>query len=416
MGPMKPQPPRTQTFLWLLAVVLAFAAGWMGGRHSPPAAAAAAISLPAKPETVRTSQAPPRETSAQRWAEKLRDGDQSEMPQLFAEIPAKDRGRAIEAWLLSHGAGGPDGQAEERLRNLLDAWVAADVDGAWQWAEGCGDAGIREMAMTGIAGALANGDPQRAYECLLAHGDFRRELSDSRFIGMMKRLSDDTLKQSPQALAELWEKLPETTASTRWGLDLKLDASTDFRAVLDGLRSKLEGVNKRPFYPCNVMDTWMRHDAEGAVAYLRECISGKGSFASVWSEASHVIRQEKGDAGADGWTLALLRDLPEQDRGTFLAETAWLGSPGRVEAVVRQGGTEEELAGWTGMAIQACADRGQNLWKIAPMLENFPMEKRIELLKGLRGPEALEAAGRAVSHWQLPETRWAEIRSAITGQ
>lgn len=415
MAPMKPQPPRTQALLWLLSVTLAFAAGWMGGRKSPPAARAA-ISLPAKPETARTAQAAPRETSVKRWAEKLRDADRSQLPLLFAEIPAKDRGQAIEAWLLSHGAGGPDAQAEERLRNLLDAWVAADADGAWQWAEGCRDAGIREMAMTGIAGALAAGDPQRAYQCLLAHGEFRRELNDSRLSGMMKRLSKDTLKQSPEALAELWEKLPETTASTRWGLDLELDASADFRAVLDGLRSKLEGVNKRPFYPCNVMDTWMRHDAEGAVAYLRECISAKGSFASVWSEASHVIRQEKGQPGADAWALALLRDLPEQDRGVFLAETAWLGSPGRVEAVVRQGGTEEELAGWTGMAIQACADRDRHGWKIGSMLENFPMEKRIELLKGLRGPEALGAAGQAVSHWQLPESRWAEIRSAITGQ
>lgn len=400
--------------LWILAVLLAFTAGWFTGRGRPGVACAA--EPVAAGRSMRPQASAAHETSRKRWAEKLGEQDGATMPALIGDIPANDRGAAIEAWLRSCGIGGLDGAAIGRLRDLLDAWVATDFEGAWQWAGNLADPGLRELAMTGIAGSLCGSDPHRAFDCLVAHGEFHREIDDSRIYGLMKTLSKEAAKQGPMAIAELWEKLPKAAGSIHsfYGIDIELDPSTDFRALNDALRSKLDKQLDRPIHPCNAMEAWMRQDPDAATGYLVEQIAAKTKIADAWSELRGAIARDKGSAAADQWTIDLLRSLPEGDPGTLLNGVGYPNSP-ELFFNLLQGASEAEAAAWISETIQSSADKGLGGEQIARLLGVLPVEKRIDYLRTLHGPQALESAEAAMATWGLPESQREEVRKAVSG-
>jgi hypothetical protein len=396
---------------WLLSVLLAFAAGWISGRADAPKAGGETSSL--SPRASSPSATVARETSRNRWAEKLREQEQPGT--LMHEIPAKDRGPTIEAWVRSFGVGGLDGETVNRFWNVLDAWVAEDPDAAWQWASGISEPGMRELAMTGIAGSFAASDAQRAFDCLVAHGEFRHAISDSRLFGMMTRLSNEALEKGPLALIDLWEKLPKANDSVNSysGLKVELDPATDVRLLLDSIRSRLGKTTDRPLYLSGVMETWATSQPEEARGYLIERIAAKENFADEWSEMRSVIAKAHGSAAADQWTLEMLRQLPEGDRGSFFAGNGWLNSPNRIFDLMQTGATEEESAQWITETLQATADGDGSAWKIGNLLGQLPIEKRIEYLKALRGTKAQQSIGEITGRWNLTASQVAEIRQAV---
>ncbi|WP_367873960.1 hypothetical protein [Luteolibacter sp. Populi] len=397
-----------KTAWWLLVVLLAFMAGWFGRGRVPVAETAPAAARAAVPAANAA-----RDTSRKRWGEKLRE--QEEPKALLAEIPAKDRGASVEAWLGSYGLGGLDGATVTKFWNLLDVWVAEDSEAAWQWASGLSDAGMRELAMTGIAGSLADSDPQRAFDCLVAHGEFHHGIRDGRLMNLMKGLSQEALKKDPLALVELWEKVPKAGESvdSYAGVSLELDPATDFRTLLDAMRSKLGKDTDRPLFPNGVMKAWTKTDPEAARGYLIEKIAAKENFDDEWSEMGSVLAKAKGQAAADQWTLEMLRELPEGDRGAFFEGSGWMNSPGRIFDLMHAGATEAESAQWIAETVQVSADHEGSAWKIGNILGELPIEKRIEHLKSLRGPKALELIGPVVERWNLTESQVAEIKQAV---
>jgi len=402
-----------KTHFVIPALLLAFTAGWFTGRKGPVVAVTAEAVAPARATPPQANAT--RETSRQRWAEKLGVQEQETLPALIGEIPATDRGASIEAWLGSLGLGGLDGEALGRFRNLLDAWVAADFEGAEQWAANLRDPGLREIAMTGIAGSLGGIVPQRAFEFLVAHGEFRRNLDDPRIYRLMKDLSKEAANGGPLAIAELWEKFPKAGKSVDSfsGLDFELDPATDFRTLIDALR-KIGKPLDRPIYPCNIMDSWMRQDPDAATGYLVERIAANEEIADLWGEVRGVIAKDQGSAAADQWTIDLLRSLPEGQRGALLTGANYSNSPQRFFDLLR-GASEAEADAWITETLQSGAAKDSGTWRISNLLGELPVEKRIEYLKTMRGPKALESAGEAMANWGFSESQKEEVRNAVGG-
>jgi len=402
-----------KTYFWILAVLLAFTAGWFTGRKAPVAGPTAEVAAPARATPPQSNAA--RETSRQRWAEKLGGEEWNALPTLIGDIPKGDRGPVLEAWLGSFGIGGLDGNEVGRLHKMLDAWVAADFEGAWQWAGSLRDPGMRELAMTGIAGSLSGSDPQHAFECLVAHGEFHHGISDGRIFDLMRTLSKEAAKQGPLAIAELWEKFPKAGESVNSfsGVDIGLDPATDFRTLIDALR-KLGKPLDRPMHPSNVMGTWMQQDPDAATGYLVERIAANEDLDDLWGEARSVIAKEQGSAGADQWTLDLLRSLPEGQRGALLTGANYPNSPQRFFDLL-SGASGEEADAWISETLRSSADKDSGTWRISNLLRELPVEKRIEYLKTMRGPKALESAGEAMANWGFSESQKEEVRKAVGG-
>ena len=338
------------------------------------------------------------------------------MAALLTEIPAEDRGAALEGWLGTFGVGGLDTGAVNLFRSAIDAWVAEDPEAALEWAAAARDPGMRELAMTGVAGSLAGSDPQRAFDCLVTHGEFRHALLDGRIMEMMRTLSKEAAKEGPEAIAKLWANLPKAADSVNAfsGVHLDLHPATDFRAVNEALRRQFGEQTSRPIFPVGVMETWTRQDPAAARAYLIELVAAKERISDEWGEVKGVISKDQGVAAANQWTIELLRELPAGDRGTLLAGAGYLSSSGSIHELLR-GASEEESALWISETLQASADRGRGAWEIRNLLGDLPVKQRIEYLKTLRGEKALERANAVMAEWSLPEAQQEDVRNRITG-
>lgn len=403
-----------KTRWWTLLLVSVAAVAWLGGRRSSlsPESESALQQAAVPSASARPAAAGSNGPSRKRWAERIGSADDSGLPDLMREIPAKDRGAVVEAWLGSSGnslLGDPEVQ---RLRKLLNAWVAEDPEAALEWADALRDPALRELGMIGVAGALAAIDRQRAFECLVSHGTFKSTISDPRITSLMRELSQDSLRLGPAALAELWKRLPggADTVSETYGIGLKYPPGTDFRALIDEL-STVPGASSKPIFLTGVSAAWMGQDPEGATAFLLEKIEAQEPTASrSWREIYRVKIDEVGAAAAEQWAREVIKDIPAGDpRGKFLLESSFLRPEGRIEALAQS----SESAAWIGEALQFDADHGGR--GIKEILDPLPEARRIEYLKTLRGPRASEATTSAMAGWNFTESQQEEIRKAISG-
>lgn len=405
-----------KTRWWLLILVFVFTAGWLSGRMSSPSPENPASQQQAA-ATTRPAEGPassaPRESSSKRWAEKLDGAERDQLFSVFREIPAKNRGAALDAWLAAPANRVLDQEKMERFRKLLDTWVAEDADAAEAWATAQGEPSLRELAMGGVACSLVAKDPKRAYECLVAHGPFKVGISDLRLSSMMSALSQEALKQGPAALAELWKKLPESASSSsggRYGISLGCPPGTDFRALHEAMNgvagydaNKLVGLG-------GMSEAWIKQDPGAATAYLAERIAAKEKVWQSWQEMYYFQKNQVGVAAADQWVCTMVKDLPGDARGKFLVESDFLGSDGRVLELVKS----PETAGWIHEALEFAAEQGN--WSIERTLGPLPDEQKIEYLKTLRGAKALQNVVPVMSTWNFPESQKAEVLKAIKGE
>ncbi|MDB6079866.1 MAG: hypothetical protein JWO82_3613 [Akkermansiaceae bacterium] len=403
-----------KTRWWLLLLSFVFAAGWFSGRQSPAfpegVTASPQAGTTARPANGRTATPGDREPGRQRWTEKIGSAEMS-ATDLIREIPAKDRGAALEAWLKSPGNRFFGAAEAQRLQNLLDAWVAEDPGAALEWAAALDEPAMRELAMTGVAGAMAPTDPQGAFECLVRHGEFKSNIKDFRITSLMKQLSQDALKQGPAALAELWQRLPgaANTVNERYGVNLDYPPGTDFRALQEALRDTTVTSSSKPIFLSGVVEAWMKQDPEGAISQLAERIAAKEKVTDSWGEIYWAKKNELGKAGAEQWASDMIGDMPGDARGKFLMDTRFLASEGRIATLAQN----SDSAVWIAEALQYDADNGGR--EVDGILSPLPEARRIEFLKTLRGSEAARAAGSAMTGWNFTESQQAEVRKAING-
>ncbi|MCW1916308.1 hypothetical protein OJ996_22150 [Luteolibacter sp. GHJ8] len=402
---------------WLLPVLLlVFALGRLSHRVVPAGVEREDVQVKSGRAPAGAGDSAARETSRKRWAERLQGTEGEGMAGLLKEMPKGDRGAALELWLGSFGLGGMDTASVDRFRRAIDAWVIEDPDAVLAWAEALRDPGMREAGMTAVAGSLARSDPQRAFDCLVAHGEFKHSLLDGRIMGLMKGLSKDAGKQGPEAIAALWGKLPKVGDSVNAfsGVALELEPGTDFLTLSRALRREMGAQMSRPIFPVKVMETWVREDPAGARAYFMELAAAKERCGDEWSEIRSTIRTDQGAEAADAWALGLLRDLPAGDRGQLLAGAGYLHSPSNFHELMRSAG-EEEAALWIGETLQASVEINRGSWGISNLLGELPMEQRVQHLKALRGEQALQYANEVMANWNLPEAQREEVRSGISG-
>lgn len=399
----------------MIVVTGAFAAGWLGGRQSAsPSEATSSGKGAAPPAAAASSGKTSRDAGRRQWGAKLDERTQADIAAMAKEIPRGDLGPAMEAWFDSYGIGGLSHETVNKAWSLIDAWVADDFNSAWGWANSIQQPATREFVIKAIAGSLAKTDSARAFECLVANGDFRSSFNDSRLLDLITGLSKESLARSPEDFVAFWKKVPAATemVNSFMGVGVEPPPGTDFLALQSAMDRELGKELQRPVNPHGIMSAWTKADPEGAVDYLAARVAAGGEIQGQWGEVKGVISAEKGNAAANQWTLDLLRDLPEGQRGAFLLAAGYQNSPGAFFDVIRAGATDEESAAIVGETLQAGIDQGSD-WGISTLLSSLPVEERVRYLKELHGPKAYEAVKTHTGSWNLSEAQMEEIRAAI---
>lgn len=365
--------------LWMVSLLVAFLAGWGTGRRSSndtsEAASTSQVSLPTKKHASRNR------TSAG-WGQRLRDQSLEGSPEIWDQVPPGERGASLRAWMESCGLGGPNGNDLSAIRAAFDRWAAEDFDGAWSWATGLQDASMRELSMTSLAASLASSDPDKAFDCLVQHGEFSRDMDDRRLSLLIVGQGRKAAAEGPEALRQLLARIPAVTSavSRTSGDTLDLPDGADFGAYLDVLREDRE-TSRKPVFLVGVMEKWAKQDQAAAIGYLLD--RGESvSIHSEWYDVMGVVKDAGGQAAADAWVIDTLREVPQEHLGAFFKNANYLHSSERIldldPALFATGEREELAAGLLeGMAVGEIDYRG--------LLEKVPARDWLPALENVRG-------------------------------
>jgi hypothetical protein len=261
--------------------------------------------------------------------------------------------------------------------------------------------------MTGLAASIAKSDPERAMECLEAHGEFGREMDDGRLSKLINDQGKIAAAESPEALGAFLARIPAVTSAvtTTSGNYLDLPEDADFAALQDVLRKDNEH-SRKPLYLCGVMVNWAKQDEAAATDYLLN--RGETDFiSSEWGEVLGVIKDAKGQVDADRWVIDTLREVSVEKRGEFLKNTNYLYSPERImqldPALFAEGERAELAVGLLeGMAVSEMDLQG--------LLKMLPADEWAPALKGARG---INATGQIEAYLREGGVRDADVTRII---
>jgi len=387
-----------KSYQWTVLVCAAFVGGWGLGEFRGRSAGASDQAAPAVPlrgeREPRAVKREERGISVASWAEKLGGQPQEQMADLAREIPPDRLGLVLETWLASHGIGGLDAAASAKFHALLDDWALRDADAAIGWADSLGDAAMRELALKGIAGALAETDPQRAFEVLVANGEFALAIHDPRLGNLLSALSSEAAAGGPSALKALWERLPlaKDSVTSFHNVAFQLGPDADFAGFADCLMELSEG-GRRPIMPSGsgLMEQWAKHDVDEATRHVLSRALEKHAQGQ-WSDLRYGISKSQGAQAGSQWVVEALRQVPEEDLPRLFGHIDYTHSPGQLFSIDPGSfGPGERETYATGM-IQAMADQGSRFAQI--VLKEIEPARQLEVLADVRGMKDTSLLGR----------------------
>lgn len=359
------------------------------------------------------------EAGRSRWVAKIADRKKDGLRELIGSIPSAELGPAVEAWFLSYSLKGVDEVPRDKLKEIFDAWAARDFDGAWDWATSLEDPLMRELSVVSLAANLAENDPRKAFECLSSLGSCRTDLSDSRWLKLLRTVSQESLAGGSAGLAEFLRRMPkaENTVSVYNPIVLKLPPGGDFKGVMDVVLEADPRTGSRPAMPVTfngVMQQWMKEDPEAARRYVRDRVAAGQPARFAFQEMAGVVRQEQSPVGLTAWSVDFVRGLPEEQRAGFLMDSgvAFGNATGDFDAFLKEWGTPEE-------GKQLRQDLLQSL--VGTEKENYlysgiaalPMPQRIAMIENLRGLQSPELVRRLLEEAGLPEERLVELEKRV---
>ena len=239
--------------------------------------------------------------------------------------------------------------------------------------------------MTGLAASIASSDPEKAFESLVSHGEFGREMDDGRIRHLIVNLSGNAAAEGPEALKQLLSRLPAVTSAVSMtsGDNLALPEDPDFAAYLDVLREVRE-QSRKPVYLVGVMEKWAKQDQAAATGYLLD--RGETvSISSEWWDVQQVVKDAGGQAAADTWVVTTLREVPFEKRGDFFKNANYLRSSERILDLDPGLFAEGERAEFAAGLLEGMAASDINY---QDLLTRIPAPDWIPALENVRGVSA----------------------------
>lgn len=179
-------------------------------------------------------------------------------------LPASDLPELINLLAAQGGIEGLSGEERERIQLLLKRRYEESPEDTIAWILATPHPGDRRFYYESVFDSAAAKDPVKALEMAER---IRRETGDGislppDFINKVTRIGADSLVR---AMALTLGK-----ADRRSGWDVDFPADFDFKTAADGLaemcKRRTQGEYFRT-YPCNLVESWVKQDAQAAYAW-----------------------------------------------------------------------------------------------------------------------------------------------------
>jgi hypothetical protein len=239
-------------------------------------------------------------------------------------LSASDLPELIHLLAAQGGIEGLSGEERERIKLLLKRRYEESPEDTIAWILATPHSGDRRFYFESVFEIAAAKDPVKALE-MAEH--IRRETGDGislppDFINKVARIGADSLVR---AMALTLGK-----AEMKSGWDVDFPADFDFKTAADGLaemsKHRTQGENFRT-YPCNLVESWVKQDAQAAYAWAAANDDQGKLFGSGLSDffAGYAKLAEPSEYGSFAAQATLTGDLNE--RSWDVALNALLKNP-----------------------------------------------------------------------------------------
>lgn len=182
----------------------------------------------------------------------------------LASLPSSDLPALIELLAAKGGIEGLPGEERERISGLLKRGYEASPDDMIAWILNAEHPGNRRFYFQTVFEAAAAKDPMRALE--LAER-IRRDTGDG--LSLPRAFINDVARSGADSLVRAVAlTLGKAESMSGWAVDFPVDF--DFKAAANGIADLYErkkpGENLRT-YPCNIVEAWVKKDAQAAYAW-----------------------------------------------------------------------------------------------------------------------------------------------------
>ncbi len=232
--------------------------------------------------------------------------------------------------------------------------------------------------------------PTWHFECLIYHGEFQRTIEDSRLTGLIRRLSAKAAAESPEALKQLWARIPAAGKSvgTIYGFNLDLPGDADFPAYLDALR-EIQAEGRMPMNLSGVMEQWAKQDRGAATDYLLS----RGESVPIhgeWNDIHWMIKTADGKPAADRWMIETLREVPENQRSVFLKNINFVRATDPILALDPELFEPGEWNGYAANLLEAQIEGEMDCRELLGKVPAAEWIPALENVRGLRSSSAVE--------------------------
>ncbi|MBK1882980.1 hypothetical protein JIN85_11175 [Luteolibacter pohnpeiensis] len=342
--------------------------------------------------------------TAARWIDRL---EHDELANVTGEIPTEDF-HAVLAGIMNNVWGKLSNEDYYRLQALIDEWAQRDSDGALAWVRSLRQPQQRSAGLSCIAAALAETDPQRAFDIYTEQDTVYFSLGREKLLKLITDLSQEATAAGPKALIELWKRIPKNGTNGTMGFSLNYPDGFDYAEMMDlmanegiGLYQQSGDSNDKPIEPTSPLAEWAVKDPNAAFDYLVEKLGSGMRLDAYWS-LTGKMKEKWGNEATQVWLGQQFASLDTTQRSDFLKGTMMLNYPGQLKSMIDHIPDPSTAQEARYEAMQAGIEKGLTNFDI---LTDLPTDQKLEVIERLRGYEDTNYLEKTLINWDIPRDR-----------
>ena len=339
---------------------------------------------------------------AARWIDRMQTGDAGEVA---AAVPTGDL-RAVISGVMDTVWGTLSAEDQGRLEALIGEWALRDADAALAWARSLRQPQQREVGLTSIAAALAESDPHRAFDIYAEQERVTLWLGREKIEKLISTLSKEATMQGPQALLDLFRRIPENDTNGVMGLGIDYPEGFDYAAMLDGLAESGIGIHgpgedsSKPFEPQSPLRRWAVKDPDAAFSYF---LSKTGSgYRLHLGDLTQEMEEKWGRDATQAWLGEKVAALDSSQRLELIKGTGILNHPSQLENLIN--GIEDPSIAQE-VRYEALQASAGSVLRNFQLLANLPLDEKLQVVGRLRGVKDTEYLESILTTWDVPRER-----------
>ncbi|WAC19278.1 hypothetical protein OVA24_18795 [Luteolibacter sp. SL250] len=329
-----------------------------------------------------------------RWMDRL---DGAGPTQVAGEIPPGEL-RVVINGVMTGVWGDLSAADRAKLEALIGEWALDDPEAALSWARGLRHPQQREVGLTYIAAALADGDPHRAFGIYAEQEKVTHTLAEGKILALITKLCGEAVANGPQALLDLQRRIPRNETNGITGVNVVYPDGFDYAAMLDGLaESAKNGQGEWPYELSSPLSQWAVKDPDAAFSYISSMVGDGRRF--QFHDLTERLVDRWGATATNEWVGRKISSLAPAGRRAFLEMSGIINSPGSLVSVIN-GVTDTATANELRYeAIQATASTTPRNFEV---LADLPTEEKIAIISRLRGLKQTDYLKSMMTKWEIP--------------